>query len=78
MASYVLFIVRYNFRIGGIEKDETLLKKTEEDDKLITKDRRIICPVCGRGTQYRGRPDTKAKNWPIWCKHCRKESIVNI
>ena len=39
---------------------------------------RFICPVCGRPTQYRVRPDSQARNWPIWCKHCRQESIVNI
>lgn len=47
-------------------------------DTLVIKDGHIICPNCGRSTQYRVRPDTHGKNWPIWCKHCRKESIVNI
>ena len=46
--------------------------------KILTEDGRIICPFCGRPTQHRVRPDTAAKNLPVWCKHCRKESIVNI
>ncbi len=45
---------------------------------LVTKDGKVICPSCGRPTQYRVRPDTEAKNWPIWCKNCRKENVVNI
>ena len=54
------------------------MQKIPEQCKLVNKDRRIICPVCGRPTQYRVRPDSQARNWPIWCKHCRQESIVNI
>lgn len=54
------------------------MQKVPETSKLVNKDRRIICPICGRPTQYRVRPDSQARNWPIWCKHCRQESIVNI
>ena len=57
------------------------MKKLQTDSQsatIITEDRRIVCPVCGRPTQYRVRPDTQAKRLPVWCKHCRQESIVNI
>lgn len=45
---------------------------------MVTKEGRVICPLCGRPTQHRVLPQTKAVNLPIWCKLCRQESIVNI
>ena len=54
------------------------LQTESQSATMITKDRRIICPVCGRPTQNRVRLDTVAKHLPVWCKHCRQESIVNI
>lgn len=55
-----------------------MLQLQRKDGKLVTEDGKVICPSCGRPTQYRVRPDTLAKNWPVWCKHCRRETIVNI
>ena len=55
-----------------------VLNTGPESGKLVTEDRRIVCPVCGRPTQFRVRPDTVAKQLPVWCKHCRQESVVNI
>lgn len=54
------------------------LQSAADRGTIITGDRRIVCPVCGRPTHYRVRPDTVAKRLPVWCKHCRQESIVNI
>lgn len=51
---------------------------TEKHATMVTEDGKIICPLCGRPTQHRARPDTSARSLPIWCKHCRRESIVNI
>ncbi len=53
------------------EKHATMVTEVTEDGK-------IICPLCDRPTQHRARPDTSARNLPIWCKLCHKESIVNI
>jgi len=39
---------------------------------------RILCPVCGRVTDRRVRPDTRAENLPLWCKKCHRESIIKI
>ena len=57
------------------------MKKLQTESQrgtIITEDRRIVCPVCGRPTQNRVRPDTVAKQLPVWCKHCRQESFVHI
>ncbi|MBO5853121.1 MAG: conjugal transfer protein [Bacteroidales bacterium] len=37
----------------------------------------IACPKCG-GKMLKAREDTKAVNFPGWCKHCKKESIISI
>ncbi|WP_423788654.1 cysteine-rich KTR domain-containing protein [Lawsonibacter faecis] len=54
------------------------LQQGINSSRIVTEDGRVICPRCGRPTQQRVRPDTTARNWPVWCKHCKQESIVNI
>lgn len=54
------------------------MKENPKGGKIIIKDRCIVCPVCGRKTQQRVMPDTKAESLPIWCKWCRQQSIVDI
>lgn len=44
---------------------------------LSTRNGRALCPFCGRPTGQRINPDTVLKNFPLWCKHCRSEAIVN-
>ena len=38
----------------------------------------LICPVCKRHKLLRILPSTVVKDLPVYCKHCRNESIVNI
>jgi transcription elongation factor Elf1 len=54
------------------------LIKPEACDKIQTKQRRLICPVCNRQTLLFLRPATEAKELPLWCKRCNREVIVNI
>lgn len=37
-----------------------------------------MCPVCGRHRVLRLEPGTEAKQLPVYCKRCGRESIVNI
>lgn len=37
----------------------------------------IACPKCG-GKMLKAREDTKAINFPGYCKHCKTESIISI
>jgi len=37
----------------------------------------IPCPLCG-GKMVKALPNTKAENFPGWCKHCKRQSIISI
>lgn len=37
----------------------------------------IACPKCG-GKLFKVREDTKVVNFPGYCKHCKKESIMTL
>lgn len=54
------------------------MQGVKKHDTMVTKEGRVICPLCGRPTQHRVLSQTRAVNLPIWCKLCRQESIVNI
>ncbi len=38
----------------------------------------VLCPICGGKTRTKIRPDTEAKNLPIFCKICKNEFLANI
>ncbi len=44
---------------------------------MIDKEGWLLCTVCKRRV-LRLRPDTTAHNLPVYCKRCRRETIVNI
>ena len=56
---------------------KNLLPKQTKERIIIDKEGWALCPVCGRRL-LRVRPDTMARNLPVYCKRCRQESIVNI
>lgn len=45
--------------------------------KLIAKDGWLRCPRCGQKV-LRLMPETQATALPVYCKHCKTETIVNI
>lgn len=52
-------------------------------DIIITTDGQwLVCPVCKRHSKrhklLRILPSTVVKDLPVYCKHCRNESVVNI
>lgn len=54
-----------------------MLQKTDDYGKIKTSRGWLCCPVCGQRL-HKLLPETEAKNFVIYCRHCRKESIVNI
>ncbi|MBP3413188.1 MAG: hypothetical protein J6K89_07995 [Oscillospiraceae bacterium] len=46
--------------------------------KISTKGGYLLCPKCNRHKVLRLLPGTEGKNISVYCKLCRKESIVNI
>ena len=48
------------------------------DILLVSADGKLICPLCGRPTQQRVLPTTTLTDFPLYCKVCRRESIVNV
>ena len=55
------------------------MRTTEKHGKLLAvKNGWLICPKCGGSKVLRIYPDTRGKKIQVYCKRCRKESIVNI
>ena len=38
----------------------------------------VHCPICGRKTRIKIRPDTTVRNFPLFCPICKSESIIDI
>ncbi len=47
-------------------------------DKIDLQGDKIVCPKCGHATQVKILPTTALTDFPLFCKHCRKETIVNM
>lgn len=56
---------------------KNLLPKQTKKRIIADKDGWVLCPVCKRRL-LRVRPDTTARNLPVYCRRCHQESIVNI
>lgn len=52
--------------------------KNARDILLVSTGGKLICPLCGRPTQQRVLPTTTLTDFPLYCKVCRRESIVNV
>ena len=47
--------------------------------KIVTvKDGYIVCPCCRFKTNQQIHQDTKAERLRVWCRKCKKISVVNI
>ena len=44
--------------------------------KLRLKNGRAVCPICGRETQTRIMSDTILDRFPLYCKNCRRTTLV--
>ena len=45
--------------------------------KMIESDRWLICPACGKKL-IKLLPITIVKDFPLYCRYCKVEAIVNI
>ena len=54
------------------------MQHLKKSDKIIVRDGKVICPVCGKGALLHVRPDTTVHNLPRKCKRCGQTTIVNI
>ena len=54
------------------------MQTKQKGDKLATKNGWLLCPCCGRGKVLRLTAETSARSLAVYCKICKKESIVNI
>lgn len=54
------------------------MQATAKHGKMIARDGKLICPLCGKGKVLKLKPTTRAEDLVVYCKVCGKESIVNI
>ena len=38
----------------------------------------IHCPICGGKTRNKIRGDTELRNYPLYCRKCKKESLIDV
>lgn len=38
----------------------------------------LICPVCGGKTRIKIFKETVLLNFPLYCPHCKKETVVGV
>lgn len=38
----------------------------------------IICPQCKKRTKVKIRPETKLRDFPLYCEWCKKETIIEV
>ena len=38
----------------------------------------IKCPVCGKNTRVKLMDDTELKHFPLFCRKCSTECIINV
>ena len=44
---------------------------------ICVREGRAVCPVCGRRTNVRLLPETRLRSYPLYCKLCRAETVVD-
>lgn len=38
----------------------------------------LLCPLCRRKTKVKILPETVLLHFPLYCPHCKKESIISV
>ena len=46
--------------------------------KIELQGNKIVCPKCGHATQVKILPTTALVDFPLFCKYCKQETIVNM
>lgn len=36
------------------------------------------CPLCGRTTKLKLRPDTRIEDFPFFCPKCKQEALIDV
>lgn len=44
----------------------------------MVKDGWVYCPICNNKTRTKIRPDTVARNLPVFCPKCKNTFVLNI
>lgn len=54
------------------------MQNAGKSGKMISRDGWVLCPVCGRKKLLQIRPETVARELPLYCRHCGATVQVNI
>ena len=62
------------------KKEGNPLQNTQQPVTLdVRKGGWITCPACNRNKHFlRIDPETEAKGFPVYCRDCKRESVLNI
>lgn len=58
--------------------EEKVLQNQQKCGKLIARQGFLLCPNCGRRTDQKILPETKAKSLPLYCKKCKQSCLIDI
>lgn len=64
------------------QRGQVFLKKELHDaprcGKLDAQGGKLVCPKCGQPTMFRILPTTVLIDFPLYCKHCRRETVISL
>ena len=64
--------------LSGMEQDARPPRRERQKRTYARlRDGWIVCPNCGNRT-VKANPDTRLENFPVFCKRCKKESVINL
>lgn len=47
-------------------------------NKIMKKEKWILCPICGGKTRTKIREDTELKKYPLFCPKCKQETLIDV
>lgn len=47
-------------------------------NKIMKKEKWILCPICGGKTRTKIREDTELKKYLLFCPKCKQETLIDV
>lgn len=47
-------------------------------NKILKKEKWILCPICGGKTRTKIREDTELKKYLLFCPKCKQETLIDV
>ncbi len=65
-------------KYSGTHQSEKKRAYAMNEQSSLSKGHWLVCPLCGGKTRIKVNEDTVLLNFPLFCPHCKKETIVGV